>query len=187
MRQLRGTAVLLLALALVTPAVAAAKVRLGTIDMKRAFSESQAGRNARDRLKTEFDAKQKKLDAAQEEIKKLIAQGQNEQNQQKREAIGKQIDEKGRALQETYKKMQRDLDEAEKAATTRLVGDIKALIPAVAQAQKLSAVVEGEGTYFTDPDTERVDITAEVVKRLDAKTPKTPAKAPPAPAKGPKK
>jgi outer membrane protein len=187
MSRFRALAALLLAVTLAAPAAAqAARFRLGTLEMKKVFTESRAGQGARDRLKREFEAKQKKLDAAQEEIKKLLAQGQNETNQQKRDALGKQIEEKTRALQDLYKKLQKELDEAEKAATQRLVTEIKAMIPSVAQSLKLSAVVEGEGTYYTDPETERVDVTPELIKRVDAKLPAgkapTPAAAPKAPA-----
>ncbi|HEY3353681.1 MAG TPA: OmpH family outer membrane protein [Polyangia bacterium] len=169
MFRLRALAALALALALVTPVLASAKVRLGTLDMKKAFTTSRAGQGARDRLKKEFEAKQKKLDAAQEEIKKLLAQGQNETNAEKRDALGKQIEAKTRTLQELYKKLQRELDEAEKGATLKLVNQIKAMIPSVAQSMKLAAIAEGEGLYFADAEVEKVDITAEVIKRLDAK------------------
>jgi outer membrane protein len=170
----------------------AGKTRLGTLDMRRAFNDCRAGKEARDRLRTDFEKKQKKLDADQEELKKLLAKGSTETDQAKKDALGKQVEERTRGLQELFKRYQKELEEAEKAATARLLKDIRALVPAVAQVMKLAGVAEAEAVYFTEPDVERVDITGEIVKRLDAITPKPkaappapPTKAPKAPAKAP--
>jgi len=208
MHRLIGVATMAAALALSTPALAAppagAKTRLGTLDMRKAFNDCRAGRDARDRLRVDFERKQKKLDADQEEVKKLLAKGSSETDQARRDAVGKQVEERTRVLQETYKRFQRELEEAEKAATAKLLKDIRSLVPPVAQVLKLAGVAEADGVYFTDPNVERVDVTAEIVKRLDAITPKAkgpagrfppslapykgmPLKAPPTPAKAPSK
>ena len=176
MHRLIGVATVAAALALSTPALAAppaaGKTRLGTLDMRKAFNDCRAGRDARDRLRVDFERKQKKLDADQEEVKKLLAKGSSEADQAKRDAIGKQVEERTRVLQETYKRFQRELEEAEKTATAKLLKDIRSLVPPVAQVLKLASVAEADGIYFTDPNVERVDVTTEIVKRLDAITPK---------------
>jgi Skp family chaperone for outer membrane proteins len=177
MHRLFGVATMAAALALSTPALGApaaggAKTRLGTLDMRKAFNDCRAGKDARDRLRADFERKQKKLDADQEEVKKLLAKGSSEADQAKRDAIGKQVEERTRALQDLYKRYQRELEEAEKAATAKLLKDIRSLVPPVAQVLKLASVAEADGIYFTDPNVERVDVTAEIVKRLDAITPK---------------
>ncbi len=198
MHRLIGVSTMAAVLALSAPAWGAppaAKTRLGTLDMRRAFNESRAGKEARDRLRVEFEKKQKKLDADQEELKKLLAKGSAEADQAKKDAVGKQVEERTRALQELFKRYQRELEDAEKAATAKLLKDIRALVPPIAQVMKLAGVAEAEAVYFTEPDVERVDVTSEIVKRLDAVTPKPktppppPAKAPPAkaPAKAPPK
>ncbi len=190
MYRLIGVSMVAALLALSAPAwgaPAAAKTRLGTLDMRRAFNESRAGKEARDRLRTDFEKKQKKLDADQEELKKLLAKGSAETDQAKKDAVGKQVEERTRALQETFKKFQRDLEEAEKAATAKLLKDIRTLVPSVAQGMKLAGVAEADAVYFTEPDVERIDVTNEVVKRLDAATPKPKAAPPAKPAKPPAK
>ena len=187
MYRLFSLSVMAALLALSAPAWAAppaAKTRLGTLDTRRAFNECRAGKEARDRLRADFEKKQKKLDADQEELKKLLAKGSTETDQAKKDALGKQVEERTRALQELFKRYQRELEDAEKAATTKLLKDIRALVPPVAQVLKLASVAEAEAVYFSDPDVERVDVTTEIVKRLDAITPKAKAPPPP-PAKGP--
>jgi outer membrane protein len=210
MHRLFGVATIAAALALSASAwgapAAGAKTRLGTLDMRKAFNDCRAGKEARERLRSDFEKRQKKLDADQEELKKLLAKGSSETDQTKRDAIGKQVEERTRALQELFKRFQRELEDAEKVTTNKLLKDIRALVPPVAQGLKLAGVVEGEAVYFTDAEVERVDVTAEIVKRLDAITPKgkgvppappakmapaktvpAPAKAAPAPAKAPTK
>ena len=188
-----GLTLMAAAVALSAPAFAAppaAKTRIGTLDMRKAFNECRAGKEARDRLRVEFDKKQKKLDGDQEELKKLLAKGSAETDQAKKDALGKQVEERTRALQETFKRYQRELEDAEKAATTKLLKDIRSLVPPVAQVLKLAGVAEAEAIYFTEPDVERVDVTPEIIKRLDAITPKGKPIAPPpgkAPVKAPAK
>jgi Skp family chaperone for outer membrane proteins len=187
MHRLFSVATVAAALALSTPALAAppaAKVRLGTLDMRKAFGDCRAGKDARDRLRADFEKKQKKLDADQEELKKLLAKGSGEADQAKRDALGKQVEERSRALQELFKRYQRELEDAEKAATAKLMKDIRSLVPPVAQVLKLAGVAEAEAVYFTEPDVEKVDVTAEIVKRLDAITPKAKVAPPPPAAKG---
>jgi Skp family chaperone for outer membrane proteins len=187
MHRLFSMATMAAALALSTPALAAppaAKVRLGTLDMRKAFNDCRAGKDARDRLRADFEKKQKKLDADQEELKKLLAKGSGETDQAKRDALGKQVEERSRALQELFKRYQRELEDAEKAATAKLMKDIRSLVPPVAQVLKLAGVAEAEAVYFIEPDVEKVDVTAELVKRLDAITPKAKVPPPGPPAKG---
>jgi len=173
MHRLIGTATITALLALAAPAAAAPRTRLGTLDMRRAFNECRAGKLARERLRTDFEKKQKRLDADQEELKKLLAKGSTETDATKRDALGKQVQEKTRRLQDLYKRFQKELEDAEKGAIQKLLRDLRALVPAVAQSLKLQGVMEAEGVYFTGPEVERVDVTAEVVKRLDAATPGT--------------
>lgn len=200
MHRLIGVSTMAALLALSAPAWGAppvAKARLGTLDMRRAFNESRAGKEARERLRAEFEKKQKKLDADQEELKKLLAKGSAEADQAKKDQVGKQVEERTRALQELFKRYQRELEDAEKAATAKLLKDIRSLVPPVAQVLKLVGVAEAEAVYYTETDVERVDVTTEIVKRLDSITlkPKAiapgkaplPGKAPPAPAKAPRK
>lgn len=207
MHRLIGVSTMAALLALAVPAWGAppaGKTRLGTLDMRRAFTESRAGKEARDRLRTDFEKKQRKLDADQEELKKLLAKGSAEPDQAKKDAMGKQVEERTRALQETYKRYQRELEEAEKAVTAKLLKDIRSLVPPVAQVMKLAGVAEADAVYFTETDVERVDVTGEIVKRLDSITPKAkpappgkapaagkaaaaPGKAPAAAAKAPRK
>jgi Skp family chaperone for outer membrane proteins len=155
--------------------------------MRRAFNECRAGKEARERLRGDFEKKQKKLDADQEELKKLLARGSAETDPAKKDALGRQVEERTRALQELFRRFQKELEEAEKAATGKLLKDIRALVPPVAQVMKLVGVAEAEAVYFTDPEVERVDVTAEIVKRLDAITPKPKAPPPAPPAKAPGK
>jgi Skp family chaperone for outer membrane proteins len=130
MQRLIGVSMMAAVLALSVPAWGAppaAKTRLGTMDMRRAFNDSRAGKEARDRLRVDFEKKQKKLDADQEELKKLLAKGSTETDQAKKDAVGKQVEERSRALQDLFRRYQRELEEAEKAATAKLLKDIRAL------------------------------------------------------------
>jgi len=162
----------------------AAKVRLGIVDIRKVFSQSRAGRDAKDRLKEDFDKKQRKLDADQEDLRKLVMRGASETDPSKRDAITRQVEQRTKALQELYERYQRELEQAEKAASAKLMKDVRALIPALTAQLGLIGVAEAEGVYFTQQGVERVDVTQEVAKRLDAVTPPA-AKAQGEPPTGP--
>ena len=55
---------------LLVTGVARAEAKLGYVDMQRALMEIEEGKVAKAKLKAQFDAKQKDLDARQAELKK---------------------------------------------------------------------------------------------------------------------
>jgi Skp family chaperone for outer membrane proteins len=151
-----------------TAASASAQVRIGTIDMKRAFAESRIGRDAQDKLLAEHKVKQDRIDAETKEIERLYDRLKGPHASAKTISG---VPDRLRALQELHAQLQKELEEAEAATSTRLASDIKSIIPSVAQDLKLSAVSDIEGVYFHDGGIVRTDITDEVVRRLDKKTP----------------
>ena len=147
---------------------AAEPVRIGTIDMKRAFTESRAGREAQEKLLAEHKVKQDRIDAETKEIERLYDRMKGPHASTKNISG---VSERLHALQELHAQLVKELEEAEQASSSRLANDIKTIIPSVAKDLKLSAVSDIEGVYFHDGGIVRTDITDEVVRRLDGKAP----------------
>src|SRR5262245_24806029 len=53
------------------PRSAAAEGKLAFVDLQRALEETEDGKKAKSKLKSDFDRKQKELDDKQEELKKM--------------------------------------------------------------------------------------------------------------------
>ena len=115
--------VLALGLAALVPALpltAHAEQKVCYADLQRALEETDEGKKIKTRLKADYEKKQKELDARQEELKKMkleldkqAAVLKPEALQQKSAELGKKLQD----LQETYMRLQRDLQEKEAGET----------------------------------------------------------------------
>ena len=69
----RATQFLIAAVFLLSTSAAFAEdMKLGYVDMQRALNETEDGRKAKEKLKKDFDQKQKELDEQQNQLKKEI-------------------------------------------------------------------------------------------------------------------
>src|SRR5437588_12185864 len=53
------------------PVAALADTKIAVVDLQRALEETEDGKKAKSKLKSDFDKKQKELDEKQEELKKM--------------------------------------------------------------------------------------------------------------------
>src|SRR5438270_2824554 len=100
-----------LASGMLAPTLALAD-HFGYVDLQRALEETDDGKKAKSKLKSDFDRKQKELDVKQDELKKMKEDFDKKQALLKSEAVAKaqkDMQERLVALQETYARLQRDL------------------------------------------------------------------------------
>lgn len=116
----------LLAGSLATPAVAAkSDVKVGYVDMARAVQTVNDGKKAKAKLKSDFEAKQKKLDEMQKGLKKKKEDFEKKASMMKADARQRKQEELQREfleLQQTYMQLQKELIDEE----TRVMQDIGA-------------------------------------------------------------
>src|SRR5690348_13938167 len=87
-----------MALAAATPFVtleglARAEQKIAYVDLQRALEETEEGKHAKAKLKTDFEKKQKELDARQEELKKMKADLDKQSSILKPEALAQKQQE----------------------------------------------------------------------------------------------
>ncbi len=143
--------------------------KFAVVDLQRALEETEDGKKAKSKLKSDFDRKQKELDEKQEEIKKLKEALDKKRNIMKPEALQKEEqDLQGRfvELQQTYARLQRDLAQKEQDATRGIFSKLQAVVGKIAQANAFDLVLEKNSAVVWGKDS--LDITNEVIRKYNA-------------------
>lgn len=146
-------------------------MRIGVVDMQAVLTQSAKGQKARAQLQSETEAKQKDMNAREEEVRKLQADLERQRAvlspaalREKEEAIQRRIREIRRLAEDGN----RDLQKRE----AELVGDLqREILQVVAEYGKekgYSVVLErSAGVWYVG---ERADLTKDIIDRYNAKT-----------------
>lgn len=168
-----------------TSAAFADDLKVGYVDMQRALNETDDGRKAKEKLKKDFDQKQKELDELQAQLKKdmddlekkrtlLPADKVREKEAELRARLEK--------VQQTYVRLQQDLGGKEQKETQKIFERMQKIIGEIAAAENFSMIVDKSALVFAKP---HLDLTNELIRRYNGGA--TKAGAPAAPAKPPAK
>jgi outer membrane protein len=175
---LRALTLAAIAASLVGSATAVAETKIGYVDLQKALTLTDEGKAAKDRLKRDFDVKQKKLDAAQEDLKKE-RDTYDKQNQlwteDKRREKQMDLERKIQEATKMWQEMQRDLSEAEQKETGSIFQKMEVIIHDIAESEGFTHVFDrGRGGLIYAP--ESMDLTAELVRKYNERYATTPAK-----------
>jgi outer membrane protein len=145
-----------------------ASAGIGVINSQRLALESAPGKEAYGRLKKLSDSKKEELDKVEKEARDLV-QKLNDQGQSmppdKREALEKQADDKQKAWKRMQEDAQRDLQEAERKEMGALENRIGPIVKDYFKEKHYSLVLDARaGIIYAD---EMVDLTDDVLKRIN--------------------
>jgi outer membrane protein len=150
---------------------ARAEQKIAYVDLQRALEETDEGKKAKAKLKSDFEKKQKELDGRQEELKKMKTDLDKQQNILKPEALAaKQQELQGKLvqLQETYMRLQKDLQEKEATETGKIFKKMQGIISEIAHAEGVTFVLEkNSGILYAPPS---LDLTNELIRKFNAST-----------------
>ncbi len=154
--------------ALVLAPVARAESRFGFVDLQRAIAEIQEGREAKARLKKEFDERQSELDAKQEEVKQAQADLKAHQDAMSDEAKRKaeqEMDQKMIEVSRLYQSLQKELMRKEQETMKPILAKMTRVIKTIAENEGLTMVFEqSQGLLYAQPS---LDLTNEVIRRYN--------------------
>jgi outer membrane protein len=143
--------------------------KLAFVDLQRALEETNDGKAAKNKLKADFDQKQKELDAKQEELKKMKEDFDKKSALMKEDAKQKmQQDMQARLmqLQETYARLQGDLQKKEAEATRGILAKLSGVVQKIAEREKFVMVLErNSSVVYGQPS---LDITNEVIRTYNS-------------------
>jgi outer membrane protein len=128
-----------------TQSLSAEEVKIGAVNFQRALNEVEQGKKAKAALKSEFDAKQRKLTAQQNELKQLQEEAQKQGGVLSQEAMAakqKTFQEKYLELQKSMATYRDDLVQKEAKMTGQILENLKKVVAEVAQKEGFDLVVE---------------------------------------------
>jgi outer membrane protein len=158
--------------ALLAPAPASsADLKIGYVDLQKALNDVDEGKTAKAQLKKDFDLKQKKLDEAQEEFKRLKADFDKQavvmSEDVRRDKQGV-LDRKFGEVQGLFVQLQKELSEREREMTRGIFDKMGGIIREIAEAEGFTMVFEktDAGLLFAPPS---FDITDQLVRRYNTR------------------
>ncbi len=143
--------------------------KIAFVDLQRALEETNDGKAAKAKLKADFDQKQKELDAKQEELKKMKEDFDKKSALMKEDAKAKMQQDMGQRLQqlqETYARLQGDLQKKEADATRGILAKLSAVVQKIAERENFAMVLErSSSVVYGKP---ALDITNEVIRNYNS-------------------
>jgi outer membrane protein len=153
--------------AAVTPTAAAEpNLTIGVIDLAAVLQQSSQAKAAGEQLKSQFQPRQKKIMAAQQQL-------QGDQDKLKRDgsvmsaadaqALQTKINAEGRDLQQMQEDYMQDLRAAQSQAMQKVLGQIDQIVQKIAAQGHYDLIVQKNSVAFSSP---RVDITNQVIQEM---------------------
>ena len=162
---------LALALAWAIASPASADVKIGVVDMQRALNECNAGKKAKDQVRSKFERAQNELKSQRESLdrqreaydKKALVLKEDE-----RRNLEKDLEVKSLDFKRKYEDYQRDLKRTDAELTSGIVEQLYGIVGQLAKEKGYTVVMETSAgaLVYADPST---DVTDEVIKRHNSR------------------
>jgi outer membrane protein len=157
---------------LATPSFAAEPKPIGYVDMQKVLDKSRMGQQAQKTLKEKFEGKQQELAKEQQSIREkqqTLARDQALMSQAELDKRSAEIEKLIQTFQTKAAEMQKQLAQEQTKLASGILKPAEQIIATAAKNNKVSAVFERHqsGLLYID---DGLDLTAEVIKQLDAKT-----------------
>jgi len=154
----------------VATAARAADLRIAVVDMQRALNECDAGKKAKDQVKSKFEKSQDSLKRQREDLdrmkddydrKALVLKDEERRN------LEKDLETRGLEFKRKYEDFQRDLKRTDAELTSSIVEELYGIVREYGQKNGYSLVLEASSGALLYND-KAVDITDEIVKLHNA-------------------
>ena len=147
-------------------ALARAEMRIAVVDMQRALNECEAGRKAKDQVKSKFERSQDQLRKQREDLDRMKEEYDRKAlvlKEEERRNLEKDLESRGLDFKRKYEDFQRDLKRTDAELTSSIVEELYGIVRDYGQKNGYSLVLEASsGTLLYNDKT--VDITDEIVK-----------------------
>jgi outer membrane protein len=148
---------------------AAQSVRLAVVDIQQILNQSARGKATKQKLDQERNTRQREMETRQQELQKMQAELEKQapvlSEQAKRERT-ETLQRKARDIRRLLEDASRDFDKRVQEAEMEITREIVAVAQEFGKDQGYTAVLERSMLIHFSP---AIDVTAEVVKRFDAK------------------
>jgi outer membrane protein len=162
----RTIALLVLALLLVSTQVMAAGIKIGYLDLQKALSLCQAGKDAKVKMKEAAQKYNAPLAARQKEIQNLRAELQKQAlvlNQNARAAKEQDYRTKMEEYQRFTKDIQDEMQQRESSYIRKIIGGLEDVAQDIGKKEGYTLILEHGQNMIIYAD-KKIDITGEVIK-----------------------
>jgi len=159
-----------LALLLGASSARAEAIKIGYVDLQRAVTETEDGKQAKAKLQGMFKEKQNELDRKQEEFKKAKEELDKQKVMLKPEVQRqreKELQDRFVELQALYVKLQKELSQAEAEATKDIFAKLHRIIVKIADKEGFTIVLEKteSSILWAKPS---LDLTNELIRAYNS-------------------
>lgn len=145
-----------------------APVKIGIIDVQKILRESKAARNAQavfvkdmEAKRAQLIAKEKEIQALDEELKNANARLSDESRKEKAERLAREVKE--------FRRLDADMGEELKKKdvelTQKLLGEVRRIVQSFAKSEKYTLILEKNAVAASD---DAIDVTDRIIKLYDA-------------------
>jgi outer membrane protein len=148
---------------------AARAQKIGYVDVQRAIQETEEGKAARNRLKTEFENRRAQIDKKSQDLEKMQQEYDKQQAVLSDEAKKKKQEEFQKLLIDTRKsasELQEDLAGKEQQAMAAILQKLNQVVAEIAERESIAFVMD-KATLLYGP--QAADLTNEVVRKYNDK------------------
>jgi len=152
-------------------AAAAADFRMAVVDMQRALNECEAGKKARDQVKSKFERSQDELMRQRDSVDRLRDDFDKKAlvlKDEERRNLQKDLERETLDFKRKYEDFQRDLKRTDAELTEQIVQDLYAIVRDYGEKNGYSLVLEASSGVLLYADA-AVDVTEEIVKIHNSK------------------
>lgn len=158
-------------LVLISQNLKAQDLKIGLVDFQKALNEVEEGKSAKARLKSEFEQKQKTLDALQNELKTMKDSLEKQKLVLNQEAMKQKENEYRDKFVELQKKLSEfrgELQQKEVQYTGNIITALRQIVQEIGAKDKYTLVFErGQDTILYAPTA--VDLTPQIIATYNSR------------------
>ena len=155
---------------LTVPLWAQEKVRIGVVDVQRAISQSEAGKKARGKFRTQVKKIEAKLLKEKQELERLRSGFEKKSlllKEDERRNLQREIQKRERSYRLSMRDHEQELREREGEVTAKIFKDLQKVIGEVGKEEKFTLILERSQVPYRDKS---IDITDKVIELYDSRT-----------------
>jgi outer membrane protein len=160
---------LIICLGLVTAPVVAQAQKIAFVDLQKALNLSEAGKEAKEKIKTEVQGYDAEVQSRQEELKKMKEDLEKQAmllSEEARNAKERDYQQKVKEYQRFTKDIQETLQQMDQDFTRKILEDLLKVAQDYGKSQGYLMILEKTESSIVYAD-ESIDITDEVIKEFD--------------------
>jgi outer membrane protein len=151
------------------PAGAAQAVRIAVVDMQQVLNQSTRGKAAKSKLDQERSGRQREVEARQQELQKMQAELEKQGpvlSEQARRERTETLQRKARDIRRLVEDVSRDFEKRVQEIEMEITREIFGVVQEFGKDQGFTTIMERNTLLYYSA---AVDVTAEIIKRYDAK------------------